>query len=91
MTCVLRVRYGVWRKPALQCADEEEPQCRNLADNCFCLQLSSVEKVGLILADVVRAELIGPLVEETREPLDSTDVSAYSCLRRSYVAGVPPA
>src|SRR6516225_1530050 len=78
MARVLRVWYGIRWEPALQCSDIEKPQCRNLADHGFCLQLSFVQQVGLILPDMLRAEPIEWLVEIAREPLDSADVSAYS-------------
>ncbi len=37
-----------------------------------------MQKVSLPLADVVRTELIGRLTEESCEPLDGADITAYS-------------
>jgi hypothetical protein len=77
----LGIRDGVGWKPALQRTHEEEPQGRNLADHRGWFQLPFVQQVGLILANMLRTESIGRFVEESREALDSADVSAYSCLR----------
>jgi hypothetical protein len=40
-----------------------------------------MQQMCLILANVIQTELIGRLAEKSGEPLDSADVSAYSCLR----------
>ena len=49
-----------------------------MGDDRFCFQFPSVQKVRLILSDLIWAELIGRLVEVTRKALDSADVRAYS-------------
>jgi len=40
-----------------------------------------MQQVCLIAANVIRTKLIGRFAEESGEPLDSADVSAYSRLR----------
>src|ERR1700693_4359149 len=37
--------------------------------------------MGLVLANMIWTKLIGRLAEESCEPLDSANISAYSCLR----------
>jgi hypothetical protein len=78
---VLRVRYGIGRKPPLQRAHKEESQRGHLSDHGIRLQLPLVQQVGLVLTNMLRTELIGRLAEESREPLDGADIGAGSCWR----------
>lgn len=53
---------------------------RNLCHNGPWLQLPITKQVGLILADMIRTELIWRLAEMAGEALDGADVGACSCL-----------
>ena len=75
---VLRVRYGIGRKPPLQRAHKEESQRGHLSDHGIRLQVPLAQQVGLVLTNMLRTEW---LAEESREPLDSADIGAGSCWR----------
>ena len=78
MMGVLGVGNGVGRKASLQRTHEEEPQSGRLRHHRSYRQLTFVQQMGLPLADMFRTELIGRLTKMFREPLDCTDVRAYS-------------
>src|SRR5690242_11686584 len=70
MTDVLWVRNRVGREASLQRTHEEEPQTGSLRHDGSYRQFPFVQQIRLILAYLVRTELIGRLAEVTGEPLD---------------------
>ncbi len=79
--CVLRVRYGIDRQSSFQYAPKKEAECRHTVYDRADGELSFMQQMGLPLTDVIGAEPIGRLAEESRESLDSAEIAAYS-LRR---------
>src|SRR5204863_8484280 len=68
----------------LQRLDIEEPNSAEMLDYGVGLELSFSEQIRLVLANVVRSELVGRAVEVPRELVNGTEVCARCS--RSVVA-----
>src|SRR5579864_3284951 len=76
----LRVRSFVNTPSLLECLDEEKPQCTDSLVDGVRGQLSFTEQVGLVLADVLRAQRVRGLLEVAGEILDRHEVRPYGIL-----------
>jgi len=61
----------------LQSLDVEETDSAEMLDNGVGLKLSFAEQIRLVMADVVRPELVGRAVEVAREFFNGTKIRAY--------------
>jgi hypothetical protein len=72
----LWVRSQVGAPGLFQRPDVEEPDAAEMLDDGVGLQLSFAEEIRLILADVIRPELVGRAVEVTGILFDRPEISA---------------
>ena len=64
----------------LECLDEEEPQCPDALVDAVGGQLSFAKQVGLVLANVLRAQRVGRLMEIAGEILNGHEVRPHGTL-----------
>ena len=77
MNRLLRVRRQIRAPQLFQRPDVEEPDSAEMLDNRVRLELSFAEQIGLVLADVIRPELVGRTVEVARELFNGSEIRAY--------------
>ena len=76
MEHLLRVRCQVCTPRLLQRPDVEETDSAEMLDNSVGLELPFAEQIGLVLADVIRPELVGRTVEVARELGNGSEIRA---------------
>ena len=77
MDHLLGVRCQVGAPRLLQRPDIEEPDPAQVLDDGVGLKLSFAEQIRLVLADVIRPELVGRAVEVADIFVDGPKISAY--------------
>jgi hypothetical protein len=76
MNHLLRVRRQVGAPRLLQRPDVEETDPTQVLDNGVGLKLSFAEQICLVLADVIRPELVGGTIEVARILVDGPEISS---------------
>ena len=76
MNYLLRVRRQVGAPRLLQRPDVEEPDPAQVLDDGVGLKLSFAEQIRLVLANVIRPELVGRAVEVARILVDGPEISS---------------
>src|SRR6266849_3385112 len=76
MQRLLRIRRQVRAPRLLQRFDIEESDSAEMLDNGVGLELPFAEQIRLILADVIRTQLVGRALEISREIFNCTEIRA---------------
>ena len=73
---LFRIRGKVRTPRLLQCPDVEEANSAEMLDNSIGLKLLSAEQIRLVLADVIRPELVGRTMEVARKIGNGSEIGA---------------
>ena len=76
MDHLLGVRCQVGAPRLLQRPDVEEPDSAQVLDDGVGLKLPFAEQIRLVLADVIRPELVGTTIEVARKLVNGPEISA---------------